>query len=43
MENRPLPNYVIEEFEAYLKRGIPPYDFQRLKYWKDGVMGGSAL
>ena len=30
-ENRPLPEYVLEEFEAYLKCGIPAFGFLRLK------------
>lgn len=30
-ENRPLPQYVIDEFEAFLKCGIPAYGFLRLK------------
>jgi hypothetical protein len=30
-ENRPLPQYVIDEFEAFIKCGIPTYGFLRLK------------
>ena len=30
-EGRPLPDYVIKEFEAYLECGIPAYGFLRLK------------
>jgi len=30
-EGRPLPEYVLEEFEAYLKCGIPAFGFLRLK------------
>jgi len=30
-EGRPLPKYVLEEFEAYLKCGIPAYGFLRLE------------
>ena len=30
-EGRPLPSYVLEEFEAYLRCGIPAYGFLRLK------------
>ena len=30
-EGRPLPDYVIQEFEAYLECGIPAYGFLRLK------------
>jgi hypothetical protein len=30
-ENRPLPQYVIDEFEAFIKCGIPAYGFLRLK------------
>lgn len=30
-ENRPLPQYVVDEFEAFLKCGIPAYGFLRLK------------
>jgi hypothetical protein len=30
MEGRPLPEYVIKEFDAYLKCGIPAYGFIRL-------------
>lgn len=30
-EGRPLPDYVIQEFEAYLKCGIPAYGFLRLQ------------
>ena len=30
-ENRPLPQYVIDEFEAFIKCGIPGYGFLRLK------------
>ena len=30
-ENRPLPDYVIQEFEAFLKCGILAYGFLRLK------------
>ena len=31
VEGRPLPDYVIQEFEAYLKCGIPAYGFLRLQ------------
>lgn len=31
LENRPLPQYVIDEFEAFLKCGILAYGFLRLK------------
>jgi hypothetical protein len=30
-EGRPLPRYVMEEFEAYLRCGIPAYGFLRLQ------------
>ncbi len=30
-EGRPLPEYVLEEFEAYLKCGVPAFGFLRLK------------
>ena len=30
MEGRPLPEYVIKEFDAFLKCGIPAYGFIRL-------------
>ena len=31
LENRPLPSYVLEEFEAYLKCGILAHGFLRLR------------
>ena len=31
LENRPLPKYIIQEFEAYLKCGIPAFGFFRLR------------
>lgn len=30
-EGRPLPSYITEEFDAYLRCGIPAYGFLRLK------------
>jgi hypothetical protein len=31
LENRPLPDYIIQEFEAYLKCGILAFGFLRLQ------------